>query len=187
MTNSIEEISEKDLLGLAMQGDKEAYGKLYQLYLDQVYRYVYFKVGNKEDAEDITENVFVRTWTAIHNKKGHVVIENFKAWIYRAAHNLVIDHYRKKGSKQEQEVGEDLSSTEESVEVTVEKDIENKELYEQIQKLDERLQQVIILRFLNGHSHAETARIIGIKPGHVRVLQYRALKQLQELFVERDK
>jgi RNA polymerase sigma-70 factor (ECF subfamily) len=170
-----------------MQGDKEAYGKLYQLYLDQVYRYVYFKVGNKEDAEDITENVFVRTWTAIHNKKGHVVIENFKAWIYRAAHNLVIDHYRKKGSKQEQEVGEDLSSTEESVEVTVEKDIENKELYEQIQKLDERLQQVIILRFLNGHSHAETARIIGIKPGHVRVLQYRALKQLQELFVERDK
>jgi RNA polymerase sigma-70 factor (ECF subfamily) len=187
MTNSIEEISEKDLLGLAMQGDKEAYGQLYQLYLDQVYRYVYFKVGNKEDAEDITENVFVRTWTAIHNKKGQIVIENFRAWIYRAAHNLVIDHYRKKGSKQEQEAGEDLTSTEEPVEAIVEKDFENKALYDVIQKLDERMQQVIILRFLNGHSHAETARIIGIKPGHVRVLQYRALKQLQELFAERDK
>ena len=186
MTDSIEEISEKDLLGLAMQGDKEAYGALYQLYLEKVYRYVYFKVGDKEDAEDITENVFIRTWTAIHQKKGHIVIENFKAWIYRAAHNLVIDHYRKKGSRQEQEVVEDLQSEQESVEQIVEKEQTGRELYAAIQKLEERLQQVIIMRFINGYSHIETARIIGIKPGHVRVLQHRALKQLQELFVERD-
>ena len=186
MADSTEENFEKDLLDLALQGDKEAYGTLYQLYLEKIYRYVFFKVGNKEDAEDITENVFIRTWTAIHQKKGHIVIENFKAWIYRSAHNLVIDHYRKKGSKQEQEIVDDLRSAEESVEQIVEKEQAGRELYEKVRKLEDRLQQVIILRFINGHSHTETARIIGIKPGHVRVLQHRALKQLQELFMEQD-
>ena len=82
---------ESQLTAQALQGDKEAFGDLYEYYLEEVYRYVFYRVSNEADAEDLTEQVFLKVWENLPNFQQRVP---FKAWLYRIARNTVIDHYR---------------------------------------------------------------------------------------------
>ena len=86
------EISEHDLISRAQKGDAEAYGDLYEHYLDTIYRYIYYRVHNHQDAEDLTETVFLKAWQSLPNYR--IGKTPFVAWIYRIAHNMVIDHHR---------------------------------------------------------------------------------------------
>src|SRR3989344_1240602 len=89
-------VSESRLLKKAVKGDKESFGLLYKKYLDLIYRYIYFRVGSsKFEAEDLTQNVFFKAWDKIRNNgfKSDGVNSSFKAWLYRIAHNTVIDYY----------------------------------------------------------------------------------------------
>ena len=85
--------NEKKLVLRAQKGDSEAFGVLYSWYLDAFYRYVYFRVDTTATAEDLTEEVFVRAWEALPTYE--IRKYPFKSWLYRIAHNLVIDHRRK--------------------------------------------------------------------------------------------
>src|SRR5262245_5458045 len=80
------------LVEYAVAGDADAFGALYLRHLNAIYRYVYFRVGNAADAEDLTEQVFLKAWEALpsYNQRGH----RFTSWLYRNAHNMVIDHHR---------------------------------------------------------------------------------------------
>ena len=87
------QVNEQKLIRRAQKGDSEAFGVLYTLYLDPIYRYVYYRVDRAATAEDLTGEVFVRAWEALPSFK--VQASPFKSWLYQIAHNLVIDHHRK--------------------------------------------------------------------------------------------
>ena len=169
---------ERAVLIRALNGDADAFGNLYVLHLDAIYRYVYFRVGSQEEAEDLTGEVFVRAWEALPSYQ--IGVFPFKSWLYRIAHNLVVDHRRKRRP---------LSLPDEGIAETPSPHIAPEDLValrqdaaalaSAVKDLDDEEQQVIILRFVEGLSHREVADIIGKSEGASRVIQHRALGKLQ--------
>jgi RNA polymerase sigma-70 factor, ECF subfamily len=172
------EPTDQELLSRALQGDADAFGDIYERYLDEIHRYVYFRVADRFEAEDLTETIFLKAWEALPRFRSAEV--NLRAWIYRIARNTVVDHYRthKPASDLPLEHMRDAGPLPEH---HIQNLDEHARLADLIRAMDEKMQQVIICRFANGMSHAETAEVMGIKEGHVRVLQLRALQKLREL------
>lgn len=172
--------SEDNLVKKAAKGDTEAFALLYERYIDPIFRYIYFRVDDVRDAEDLTENVFIKVWEALPNYK----LNGFplSSWLYRIAHNAVIDFHRKKIALPMDD--EDWNSFSEN-QVNILADIENREqvreLIKAITLLPEDHQQVIVLRFIEGLSHKEIAQIIGKNDGACRMIQHRALEELHKI------
>lgn len=176
---------EKKLVLRAQNGDAEAFGALYSWYLDAIYRYVYFRVNTTETAEDLTEEVFVRAWEALPTYE--VRKYPFKSWLYRIAHNLIIDHRRKQRPVTvEDEVLQAVASPLHLPEDIVVRFQHNEALTRAVRRLDEEEQQVVILRFVEGLSHREVAEIIGKSEEASRVIQYRAIQRLQRYMTDRE-
>jgi RNA polymerase sigma-70 factor, ECF subfamily len=183
MPARFQDTPEAEVVGRAINGDQEAFGDLYEKYLDAIFRYIYYRVNNHHEAEDLTETVFLKAWEAL----GSYRLSNvpFKAWLYRIAHNLVIDLYRTQ--KQEAPLdghtgfSDDGQSPEEQV-VWLER---TEQLLAAMAGLDEDHRQVLSLRFINELSHAETAYIMNRSEGAVRVLQHRALNALRHCLASR--
>jgi RNA polymerase sigma-70 factor (ECF subfamily) len=171
-------IPDTQLIEQAAKGDKAAFGRLYERYLDEIYRYVYFRLFNHQEAEDLTETAFLKAWEAL--PKSRKKIKNFRAWIYRIAHNLVIDEVRKK-HPEALEGNAVVQEKHFKIEGVLEEKQESQALVNALAQLEPNYQQVIVLRFFNQVSHAEVAQILELNEGHVRVLQYRGLKRLRQL------
>lgn len=167
------------LVRQAVEGDKDAFGSLYEHYLEPIYRYVYYRVGDEMEAEDLTEMVFLRAWEALPRIRRQGGIRNFQAWLYRIGHNLIVDHHKRKKPDEIREEGSVSKGL--AIEEMVANRLDSRMLVDLISRLDDRLQEVVILRFINQMSHLETAKMLGLKENHVRVLQYRALKQLRNM------
>ena len=167
---------ESRLTDRARQGDKDAFGDLYEQYLDDIYRYIYYRVSNHHDAEDLTEQVFLKAWERLPQYRGQVP---FRAWIYRIAHNAVIDHYRTR--KESAPLTDNLVLADEHSDVEQQFLFKEKatQLAEIITQLSPLHQHVLTLRFINGFSMKEVAQILDRNVGTVRVLQHRALKAAQ--------
>lgn len=170
--------TDQELLGRALKGDAEAFGNLYERYLNEIQRFVFYRVADRFEAEDLTEVIFLKAWEALPRFESAAV--NLRAWLYRIAHNTVIDHYRTRKVTTEL-TAEPLLDTHPLPEEAAQDFDDQRQLARLIQSIDPTLQQVITCRFVNGLSHAETAEIMGIKEGHVRVLQLRALHRLRKL------
>jgi RNA polymerase sigma-70 factor (ECF subfamily) len=169
------------LVERAAAGAADAFGELYQLYLDDIYRYVYYRTGDTRDAEDLTEQVFLRAWEALpgYKRRGNP----FTSWLYRIAHNLVVDHHRRQKSTVPILTSEEVSWVSEEPN-SLERIIRAEEaaaLAAAITQLPEEQQQVIVLRFIEGRKHTEVARIIGKSEGACRIIQHRALTALSRL------
>jgi RNA polymerase sigma-70 factor, ECF subfamily len=170
---------DRRLLRLATQGDKNAFGKLYERYLDEIYRFVFYRLGNQEEAEDITANAFIKTWEYLPAiEKQDDSIKNFRNWLYQVSKNLIVDYYRKKKTVQ---LPNGTYESEVSTEVISEKNIRSGKLVHAIMELKPEYQQIILLRFVNQLSHEDTAEIMGLNTGQTRILQYRALKKLRKI------
>lgn len=168
----------------AIQGDKAAFGILFERYYDEIYRYVYFRVGSQQEAEDITNEAFLKTWEYLPGiKRGKATIRNFRQWMYRVARNLVIDLYR---TRETVELPENLHNPQDDLDSVSAAHREQKQLAKAIQQLPPDYQHIIILRFINQLSHQECAEIMRMKPGHTRVLQHRALRELREILRENE-
>jgi RNA polymerase sigma-70 factor (ECF subfamily) len=177
------ESPDADLIRRTMQGDASAYGDLYDRYIDQIYRYVFARVADRAEAEDMTEEVFLKSWEALIGSRP--TITNFQAWLYRIARNLIIDHYRTKKATHSLDQIPVLDDPGPLPERRVLDNLDNDRLVRAIQLLDENLQQVIICRFINGLTHAETAQVLETNENNTRIMQYRALKKLRK-FLELD-
>jgi RNA polymerase sigma-70 factor, ECF subfamily len=176
------QVEDEDLLHQAMAGDKAAFGALYERYLAEIYRYVLLRVSDEREAEDITADTFLKTWTALPRlSKKRATIRSFRHWLYRVAKNLVIDYYRKRKPAALPEV---LLSEGAWVGTLVEEHGQAQELARAIGQLSPDYQQILILRFVNDFSHADCAAVMGRTRGQTRVLQYRALKKLREIMDE---
>lgn len=182
MARNLSLLSEDEILTLVRDGDTRVYGELYKRHLNEIYRYLYFRVArNQPEAEDLTQEVFLKAWKSITSEKRSRKKSNFRALLYRIAHNLAVDRWRTK--KEELSLEESRPGIQASESEMPEYQIliteQNQELAAAIRELDPALQDVFICRFINVLSHAETAQILGLKVGHVRVLQHRALKQIR--------
>ncbi len=170
-------ISDDDLLKRVSSGDKDAYGMLYERYLVPIYRYCYFRVGSELDAEDLTEMIFLKAWENLPKKQ----VQSFRAWLYRIAHNQVVDYLRTRKNTTTIDLLETSLDGQNQPEQALLNREDGRLLAQAIQQLDEQDQEVLVCRFVSQLSHAETAAVLGLNESHVRVLQYRALKKLQDL------
>lgn len=169
------------LVERAIAGAADAFGELYQLYLDAIYRYVYYRTGDTSDAEDLTEQVFLKAWEAMpgYKRRGNP----FTSWLYRIAHNVVVDYHRRQRPTVLMPLLEevDWASEEPTLLEQVIKAEEAAALATAIARLTEEQQHVIVLRFIEGRKHAEVAHIIGKSKGACRIIQHRALTALNQL------
>lgn len=183
-------IEEKLLLYKIKRNDKEAFIKAYDLYIDQLYRFIYFKVGSREEAEDLCSAVFLKTWNYILEKslKDH---KTLKALFYKIARNLIIDHYRKNKDKEivslDGDNGIEVIDEKQSASRVMELKTDLLVLETKLPELKDEYREVIILRFVNELSIKEVAEILDKSKGNVRVLIFRALKALRELLENEEK
>jgi len=180
-----DKVSEESLLAKAFGGDSWAFGELYQLYLEPIYRYIYFRVGDVEEAEDLTETVFIKAWEALSGIRLQGF--NFRAWIYRIAHNLVVDRHRTYKLNVSLDQFSDLEDSNDSPEAAYQQIESSSQLANAISRLEPDLQQVILLRFVVGLNHMETAAVLQRNEVHVRVMQHRAIKKIKQLLHVVDK
>jgi len=169
------------LVEKAADGDLEAFGELYSIYLAPIYRYVSYQVRDKMTSEDIVEEVFVKAWKAIGTCKGKS--QTFSAWLYRIAHNHIVNTLRrmnKRVSLESVEMEIETLTEVTNPEQEVEAKLVRQELSEAMTCLSQNQRQVIILKFIEGLDNREIAQILGKKEGAIRVLQMRALSRLRQ-------
>jgi RNA polymerase sigma-70 factor (ECF subfamily) len=168
---------EMTLVRLAQQGDQEMFARLYDAYVDRIYRYIYFRVADDDIVEDITSQVFLKVWENLGTYQASQ--SPFMAWLYRIAHNAVIDHYRtKKVAVALDDVKPMELSQNDEVDDKLDRQIQSQELRKALKTLTEEQQQVLILKFVGGLSTTEIAQQLGKQQGAVRALQMRGLQGL---------
>ncbi len=167
---------QSELVRLAKAGDAEAFGHLYETYLDRIYRYIYFRVTDEQTAEDLISQVFTKAWENLdrYQPSGRPFI----AWLYTIAHNTVIDHYRTRKDTVAIENTISLASDAPSPHEQVELHFEAENLRAALQTLTPEQQQVIVLKFISGMSTDEIAGQLKKSAGAIRALQMRALQAL---------
>jgi RNA polymerase sigma-70 factor, ECF subfamily len=177
--------SEKDLVQQAIKRNRAAFTILYDRYVDQVYRHVYYKVSNQHDAEDITQVTFVKAWKAID--KYTTTGAPFAAWLFTISRNLIADHYKKRPQQVniDEVDGEKLVDQDSDPEGLAEEHFDETTVKQAVLRLKGDKQQVIMMRFIDGFGYAEIARALKKNEGAVRVIQYRALAELRQL-LQRD-
>jgi RNA polymerase sigma-70 factor (ECF subfamily) len=172
------------LVDQARAGDTEAFAQLYDHYLDTVYRYISYRVGSRPLAEDLTSETFLRALRRISSFTWQG--RDFGAWLVTIARNLVADHFKSSRFRLEVTTGEmlDADEVQEGPEGMVMEAFTNAALIEAVKRLNPQQQECLVLRFLQGLSVAETARIMGKNEGAIKTLQYRAVRTLAHLLPE---
>jgi RNA polymerase sigma-70 factor (ECF subfamily) len=170
------------LVQRAIGHDAEAFGKLYDLHVDRVYRHIYYRVGNETDTEDLTQQVFLKAWEAIHKYKR--TASPFIAWLMTISHNLVVDFHRtrKDSTHMDAEILPDDAAS--GPEQTTEAGFEQQRLQRAILRLGGDEQQVVVLRFMEGFQFREIGAVMRKKEGNVRVILHRALVRLRNILEE---
>lgn len=166
------------LVELAQDGDADSFAVIYDHFVNQIYRYVYFRVP-KNEVEDITEIVFLKAWEKL--KQYTPKKRSFSAWLFRIAHNLVVDSYRLKKDSEFEELSPDVAEhrCEHNPIKMTEMSLNSDSLKMALSKLNGKHRQVIILKFINELSNTEIAQIMKKTEGGIRILQFRALKSLK--------
>lgn len=167
----------------AVAGDKSAFGELYKLFLNKIYRFIYFMVSDEFLAEDLTQNTFLKAWNSL--PKFSIGKGTFQSFLYTIARNLVIDTKRKKKELSlETNFGDAIQSTE-NLEEKVWKDESMQKVRGALKNLDESDRQIIALRFFEELDFNEISEIVGKNPGALRVRVHRILGELREDLKER--
>ncbi|OEV03396.1 ECF subfamily RNA polymerase sigma factor, BldN family [Streptomyces oceani] len=170
-----------ELVERAQNGEPAAFGGLYDQYSDTVYRYVYYRVGSRATAEDLTSETFLRALRRISTFTWQG--RDFGAWLVTIARNLVADHFKSSRFRLEVTTGEmlDANEVERSPEDSVLETLSNAALLDSVRRLNPQQQECVTLRFLQGLTVAETARVMGKNEGAIKTLQYRAVRTLARL------
>jgi RNA polymerase sigma-70 factor (ECF subfamily) len=172
---------EKKLIKDAVGGDSSAFGALYDHYQPMIYRFVLVKVGRREEAEDLTHQVFLSAWQNIRRYKnlGHP----FSSWLYQIARNQVVDHYRSKKNDMSLDGGDSellfSSIATDPVDISVKLAVEK--VFTAIRKLKPEYGDVIMLRFVEDVSLRDTAKALKKTEGAVKLMQHRAIKELRKI------
>jgi RNA polymerase sigma-70 factor (ECF subfamily) len=169
------------LVELARNGDKDAFGQLYDHYQPSVYRFLYYRVGSMTLAEDLTAETFFRALRSMHSFRWQG--KDFGAWLMTIARNLTADHFKAGRTRLEQttEDMQTLDTTSDGPEIEVLASLTNESLLRALGELPTEQRECLIMRFLQGLSIAETAEILGRSSGAVKQLQLRGVRNLAKL------
>lgn len=172
--------NEAETLELALQGDKDAFGVLYERYVERIYNYVYYRTGNVHDAEDLTARVFYRALHHIRNYTDRGV--PFSAWLYRIAHNLVANWHRDNSRRKEIPLDEGIVAPQHAdhPEMELVHSEEKEHLMKVIRTLPVERQQLLILKFVEHLSNAEIGQIMGRTEGAIKSLYHRTLLTIRD-------
>lgn len=173
-------IKEKIILTKVKAGDKDAFGELYDLYVEKIYRFIYFKVSRVQEAEDLTSEVFLRTWQYIRDG---IVVDNINAFLYRVSRNVVIDFYRKNHNKEtvsleDYDIIDNLRA--DNLIERIDTNAQIKGLMEKLDNLKEEYREVILLKYAEEYTTGEISEIMGRSRGAIRVLVHRATEALKK-------
>jgi RNA polymerase sigma-70 factor (ECF subfamily) len=161
---------------------RKKFSKIYDRFIEKIYRFILLKVNSKEVAQDLTSETFLKTWQFFQENE----IENFSAFLYQTARNLVIDHYRQKNKNHTASL-ENYSSfpdPKQNLEEKIFKDLEMERVQKAISQLKPDYQDLIVWRYLEGFSLKEISQFLAKSEGATRVLLHRALKSLREKIKE---
>jgi RNA polymerase sigma-70 factor (ECF subfamily) len=175
-------LKEEDLVREAVRGDQQAFARLYEEHFDKIYRYVYLKIGDREEAEDMTQQVFLQALRSIGSFKWQGT--PFTSWIYRIAHNQIVDHLRKKTRRPATvEIDERVPAGGKDPASMAELSLNIEELAQATQRLTKAQREVLSLRFAGGLSIEEVAKAMKKKPGAIKALQHAAIVSLRKVLV----
>jgi RNA polymerase sigma-70 factor (ECF subfamily) len=177
---------ERATVDRARAGDQQALADLYDWYMPRVYRYVMARIGNQHEAEDLTEEVFLKMLGAIPEFRWRDV--PFSSWLFRIAHNCIATHFRKVAQRGggTSELSEDLIDGRHDLAAAVEERITMEEVRVATQQLPDAQREVIALRFAVGLSIADTAKALGKREGNIKALQHKAVAKLQKMLIPLD-
>jgi RNA polymerase sigma-70 factor (ECF subfamily) len=156
------------------------------MYQPRIYRFIYLKVNHREEAEDLSHQVFLSSWQNISSftQQGFPI----SSWFYQIACNRVIDYYRTKHTTIPlEDMQEEIHTTIENIADTVESKMQLENIYTALRSLHPDQQDIIIMRFVEELSSTQTARALGKNKGTLRVLQYRALRELKKQMQKQQK
>ncbi|MBL8030287.1 MAG: sigma-70 family RNA polymerase sigma factor [Candidatus Doudnabacteria bacterium] len=168
--------NEQETIRLCQSGQTEHFTALYEIYVEKIYKFLYFRTFHKATAEDLTSEVFYKALDKINSfdsKKGQ-----FSTWLYQIAKNSLTDHFRKNREHLDIEAAWDISSTE-----SISNDTENRIALETVQKylsgLDPRQRQIVIMRVWDGLSYKEISELLKISEANAKMIFSRTLNKLQ--------
>jgi len=175
-------LKEKIILLKLESGNTKVFKRVYDLYVEKIYRFIFFKVSNEQEAEDLTSEVFLRAWQYIKDGKE---IKSLNAFLYSIARNKVIDLYRKRGKTKQISldntsvcnIKDEKLDQQENLDIKIQK----QNMIKFLDQLKTEYKEILILRYVDDFSIAEIADILGKRKGNVRVLIYRALEALREI------
>lgn len=171
--------------------DEKKFLKLYDQYVDKIYRYIYFRVGSQELAQDLTSDVFLKSWQYLNRQESAgrgETIKNPRAFFYQVARNLIADFYRQKNKlpiSLEEIADKNIADKDDSPIEKVLLGFEMDEVRDALSRLKDEYQEVIIWRYLDEMEIREIAEILEKPEGTVRVLLSRALASLREVLVQK--
>ena len=170
-----------ELVGKAQAGDGEAFGQLYDRYVDTVFRFIYFRVNDRTLAEDFTSETFLRALRRI----GTISYQgrDIGAWFITIARNIVLDHLKSARARLESPTGDVIEGNDRapSPEAAVIESLTTETLMSAVHKLGEEQRECVMLRFIQGLSVSETAAVMGKNDGAIKALQHRAVRKLADL------
>jgi len=172
-------LNEPDLVRRVQAGDREAFAVLYDKYFNKIYRYTALKLGDRLEAEDMTQQVFIKALKSISSFKWRDV--PFSAWLYRIAHNQVVDYFRKKARHATTPLDDVIIVSNEDTQRSVEFKLRIEEVGVAMQQLTPAQQEVISLRFAGEMHIAEVAEAMGRSQGAVKALQHSAILALRKV------
>jgi len=186
--NIIEQFQERNLKERLKKKDHLAFEELYDKNVDDIYRFIYFKIGNKDDASDLSSLVFLKTWEYLQkNKVGNK--ETLRALLYKISRNVIVDHYRNRRpenvSIDDENNNIEIVDKEYDLALEIEVKADYEKLLSKMMELKNEYREILLMRFVNELSLDEIADISGKKKINVRVLLHRAIKALKELLKER--
>lgn len=176
---------ENNIVKDAIRGKASAFGLLYDYYQPKIYRFVLIKVGQREEAEDLTHQVFLSAWQNISSYESRGF--PFSSWLYRIARNQITDHYRmSKPITPIEQINPDYFAEPASAAIGFDQAINLNRIRLAINQLEPNYQDVIIMRFIEDLTLKETAAALQRTEGSVKVAQHRALKKLKEILGENN-
>ena len=168
----------KQFLKQAQSGDSQAFGRIYDEFADKLYRFIFFRVGHREIAEDVLSDTFVKSWQKIHQINSP---KSLSAWLYQIARNNIIDYYRlKKESVALEEIADTLEDAVNPIEI-INATMQQKKILDVLNQLPTEQRQVIQYRFFEDLSNEEIAFILNKTEGAIRVIQNREIIRMKEL------
>ncbi len=175
---------EGDLVQQAVAGDQRAFAELYEGYFNRIYRYVYLKTGDRVEAEDMTQQVFVNALKSISGYRWQG--KPFSAWLFRIAHNQIVDHLRRRTRQPATLLNEPLLTGGVNPLALAEHNLDMEQVARATKRLTKAQQEVVSLRFAAGLSIEEVARSMGRSQGAVKALQHSAIIALRKVLVKQD-